>query len=132
MTMIIVNRFYKADKEILTWVEAGVDLYKIYKWARLLKSLPQHIQGHGPPPHKMTEKSRGVTATQAAQPCSRIVSQSIRGVNDESRVGYLAANELRWVDLEATMCHESETNYERDHATINGATAMIDRGMFAS
>ena len=38
--------------------------------------------------------------------CSRIESRSIRVVNDEGRVCYLAADEPRWIDSAATMCHE--------------------------
>ena len=38
--------------------------------------------------------------------CSRIESRSIRVVNDEGWLCYLTADEPRWIDSAATMCHE--------------------------
>eukprot|EP00956_Cyclotella_meneghiniana_P029700 scaffold72739_cov69-Cyclotella_meneghiniana.AAC.1 len=58
-----------------------------------------------------------------AAPTNRIavVSRSIRGVNYVGRVGYLAAHErdrpVRLLD--------DDGSTGRDHATINGAAAMI-------
>jgi hypothetical protein len=63
--------------------------------------------------------------------CSRIESLSIRGANNEGRVGYLAEDEPRSIDSAASMCREKDSDYERYNATINGATTTVDGMMLA-
>eukprot|EP00956_Cyclotella_meneghiniana_P010918 scaffold15270_cov101-Cyclotella_meneghiniana.AAC.2 len=63
-----------------------------------------------------------------AQLRPRIVSRSICGANNEGSVCCLAADEPRSVDRRFS-CFDDvsrQLDYERDHATINGAVATID------
>eukprot|EP00956_Cyclotella_meneghiniana_P038840 scaffold160888_cov43-Cyclotella_meneghiniana.AAC.1 len=66
---------------------------------------------------------------QAAQLHSQIISRSIRvirGAHGDGRVGYLAAHgqdrPVQLLDDDGSR----QLDYERDHATINGAVAMMD------
>ena len=65
--------------------------------------------------------------------CSRIESRSIRGLNNDSRAGYLVADEPRSIDsaVGCVMRQEKDSDCERYNATINGATATVDGTMFA-
>eukprot|EP00956_Cyclotella_meneghiniana_P024860 scaffold50694_cov74-Cyclotella_meneghiniana.AAC.1 len=67
-----------------------------------------------------------------AQPRPRIVSRSIRGVNNEGSVDDVEAEEPGSINSAVAMMCEQQLDYERDRGAIVEATATIDRTMFAS